>query len=99
VRFADLPIIDEARQWAEQGTVTGATGRNWSGYGSEVRLPAGAPDWQRALLTDPQTSGGLLVACDPAASAKVLEIFRAEGFEHAAIVGEIVAGAPEVTVA
>jgi len=92
VRFGDLPIIDEALAWAKQGTVTGATDRNWSGYGSEVRLPAGAPDWQRALITDPQTSGGLLVACAADTEAEVLAEFRKHGFDAACRIGEMVAG-------
>ena len=92
VRFGDLPIIDEALAWAKQGTVTGATDRNWSGYGSEVRLPAGAPDWQRALITDPQTSGGLLVACAADTEAEVLAEFWKHGFDAACRIGEMVAG-------
>ena len=92
VRFGDLPLIGEARQWAEQGTVTGASDRNWSGYGKEVRLSAGAPDWQRALITDPQTSGGLLVACAADTAAEVLAEFRKHGFDAACRIGTMVAG-------
>jgi selenide,water dikinase len=92
VRFDDLPVIGEARDWALQGTVTGATDRNWAGYGNEVRLPAGAPDWQRALITDPQTSGGLLVACSSDAESEVLAEFRRQGFDAACRIGQMVAG-------
>jgi len=92
VRFDNLPIIDEARYWAEQGTVTGATGRNWSSYGREVRLPAGSPEWQRALITDPQTSGGLLVACSADAEMEVLSEFRKLGFASACRIGSMEAG-------
>ncbi len=92
VRFADLPVIEEARQWAEQGTVTGASARNWTGYGSEIRLPEGAPAWQRALITDPQTSGGLLVACSADSEAAVLAEFRKQGFDAACRIGRMVAG-------
>ena len=92
VRFADLPIIDEALHWAQQGTVTGASARNWSGYGKEVRLSEDAPDWQRALITDPQTSGGLLVACAPDTEAQVLAEFRKHGFDTACCIGQMVAG-------
>src|SRR5437016_404202 len=62
VRFDALPVIPEALEWAKQGIATGASERNWKGYGHEVQLPAGFPDWKKKLLTDPQTSGGLLVA-------------------------------------
>jgi selenide,water dikinase len=92
LRFADLPVIEEARQWAAQGTVTGASARNWTGYGSEIRLPEGAPAWQRALLTDPQTSGGLLVACSADTEAAVLAEFRKQGFDAACRIGRMVAG-------
>jgi selenide,water dikinase len=91
VRFGDLPIIDEALAWAKDGTMTGATDRNWSGYGKEIRLPAGAPDWQRVLITDPQTSGGLLVACAAGSEAEVLAEFKRQGFDAACRIGETVA--------
>ena len=92
VRFADLPIIEEALHWARQGTATGASGRNWSGYGKEIRLPEGMPDWQRTLLTDPQTSGGLLVACAADTVDEVLAEFRQQGFDAACRIGRMVAG-------
>ena len=98
VRFADVPVITEALGWAKQGTKTGATDRNWSGYGKDVRLPADAPDWQRAILTDPQTSGGLLVACAPEAEKEVLAIFAERGFAEARTIGRLAAGDARLTV-
>lgn len=92
VRFADLPLIEEALHSARQGTVTGASARNWAGYGKEIRLPEGMPEWQRALLTDPQTSGGLLVACAADCEAEVLAEFRKQGFDAACRIGLMVAG-------
>jgi len=78
--------------------VTGASGRNWAGYGHDVALDSGLGNVERALLTDPQTSGGLLAACAPDAVGDVLSVFRDEGFGHASVVGGIVAGPPRVTV-
>jgi len=98
IRFADLPVITEALGWAKQGTKTGATDRNWSGYGKDVRLPADAPDWQRAILTDPQTSGGLLVACAPEVEKDVLSIFAERGFAEARTIGRLAAGDARLTV-
>jgi len=92
VRFDDLPLMAEAKGWAEQGTATGASGRNWAGYGREVDLPADLPKWQRDFLTDPQTSGGLLVACAPEAVEAVLAEFRRDGFAAARRIGEMTAG-------
>ena len=74
---------------AAQGFVTGASGRNWAGYGADVQLPAGFAAEDQALLTDPQTSGGLLVAVEPAALDAVLAIFSRHGFASAAVVGRI----------
>ena len=98
IRFADLPLISEGVDWAKQGTKTGATDRNWKGYGHDVRLPAGAPDWQRSIVTDPQTSGGLLVACAPESEKEVLAAFSKHGFAEARRIGVLSAGEPKLTV-
>lgn len=89
VDWARVPLIDGARALAAQGLVTGASGRNWAGYGAEVALPSGFAAEDQALLTDPQTSGGLLVSCDPASVPEVLAVFRRHGFGAAAEVGEV----------
>jgi selenide,water dikinase len=92
LRFADVPLIAEALDWAKQGVATGASDRNWSGYGKDVQMPAGAPDWMRKLVSDPQTSGGLLVACAPQAEGQVLKVFAERGFPEARAIGRLVAG-------
>jgi len=97
--WKSIPLLPGALEFAREGIVTGASARNWTGYGSRVKLASTLGEAERAVLTDPQTSGGLLVACDPTACDAVLEVFRSEGFERAAIVGDIVAGPPEVSVA
>ena len=91
IDWARVPMLDGVRELAAQGMVTGASGRNWAGYGTEVRLTDAFSDVDRALLTDPQTSGGLLVSCDVNAVADVLAVFRRHGFAAAADIGEIVA--------
>ncbi len=53
-----IPFLAKAEALAETGYITGASGRNWESYGDQVILPKGLPAWRRALLTDPQTSGG-----------------------------------------
>jgi len=94
VRLAELPVIESARAFADQGIATGASGRNWGAYGKDVDWPETATAAQKALVTDPQTSGGLLVSCAPEAAAQVLASFRVAGFEQAAIIGELNAGQP-----
>jgi selenide,water dikinase len=98
VSFSALPVIEEAVSFVKEGIATGASDRNWKGYGKDVALPTGAPEWQRKLLTDPQTSGGLLVACAREAEAEVLQEFRSKGFASAARIGSLQAGPARVTV-
>jgi selenide,water dikinase len=98
IQASSVPVIGEALDLARKGIVTGASGRNWASYGGSIRLYDGMPDWRRNLLTDPQTSGGLLVSCAPEAVGEVLGIFRAHGFAQAAVIGDLVEGAPLVEV-
>ena len=92
VEFGQLPLIEEAVTHVKAGIATGASARNWASYGESVVLPSDMPEWQQKMITDPQTSGGLLVACAPDCVADVLAAFRADGFEPAAVIGRF--GAP-----
>ena len=94
LEMSRIPLITGARALAAQGMVTGASARNWAAYGEDVVLSPGLTPVDQALLTDPQTSGGLLVACAPEAVAEVLATFQRHGFADAAEVGEILAQAP-----
>jgi selenide,water dikinase len=89
-----VPVVQGARELAAAGFITGASGRNWAGYGHQVDLPAVFADSEQALLTDPQTSGGLLVSCTPEALDEVMAVFRKHGFADAAVIGKTVR-APE----
>lgn len=99
IAFDRLPLLPQVRALAAAGFVTGASKRNWDGYGNDVRASGSIGDVERAIATDPQTSGGLLVACAPSAVDAVLEVFRREGFGDAAPIGKFEAGAPGVTLA
>jgi selenide,water dikinase len=99
VDWARVPLLPGVRELAAQGMVTGASGRNWASYGASVRLPDDFAPADRALLTDPQTSGGLLVSCAPDAVDAVLEVFRRDGFARAAVVGRVEAGPAELRIA
>ena len=98
VDFDAVPVIAEALDWAKQGVATGASDRNWKGYGHEVALPAGFAEWKRKLLCDPQTSGGLLVSCAPAAVAQVLAEFEKRGFAEAKVIGKVMNGEPRLRI-
>lgn len=96
--YAQIPVIALAEDIAKAGTATGASQRNWEGYGSSVQLSDGLALWQQNLLTDPQTSGGLLIACAPEAAERVLQILRSDDFSDAAVIGNLRAGAAQITV-
>ena len=84
-----LPGVEDL---AKAGVRTGASGRNWASYGADVLGADGLPDWRRDLLCDPQTSGGLLIAVDPAGVSEVVDLFRAHGFGQAVVVGRLKSG-------
>jgi len=96
--MARVPMIPTAVGFARDGVATGASARNWAGYGEQVRLSPALQPWQQTMLTDPQTSGGLLVSCRTDASHAVLARFHAAGFERAAVVGRLVVGEPQLRV-
>ncbi len=98
IEFARIPLLPGASELAGAGIVTGASSRNWGSYGQHVDPAGSLAEVERALLTDPQTSGGLLVACAPCAVEAVLAVFRAEGHDRAAVIGEVTQSAPRVVV-
>jgi len=93
-----VPLLSGAAELAQAGYVTGASHRNWSSYGAEVTLSAGFPDWRRHLLTDPQTSGGLLIAVAPERAEAIAGRIRAAGYPNARVIGRCEAGAPGIHV-
>ena len=97
--FAALPLIDGVLELAQQGCITGASRRNWEGCAAQVQLHDGIGPVMQAVLTDPQTSGGLLVACEAGAAADVIGHFEREGFAGACVIGRFAAGPAGVEVA
>lgn len=87
--WSAVPLLEGVPGLAREGFVTGASGRNWAAYGQEVSLSAGLPGEAQALLSDPQTSGGLLVSCAPQALDAVMRVFAQHGFSAAAVIGDV----------
>jgi selenide,water dikinase len=87
-----IPIIDEAMTLVQGDIYTGASTRNWAAYGNEVALSNQLGIWQQHLLSDPQTSGGLLISCAPESEAEVLAILQTEDFSRAAVIGRFESG-------
>jgi selenide,water dikinase len=92
LRMSDVPLLNNVLALAESGVVTGASSRNWTSYRAEVRLAPHIEGAQKALLCDPQTSGGLLVACASETVAEVVELFKRNGFTHASHIGDVIQG-------
>jgi selenide, water dikinase len=99
VSVSRVPLLPGVLERAAAGYVTGASARNWSAYGEEVRLDPQLAPAHKALLTDPQTSGGLLIACAAEAAPEALRIFARHGFAAAALIGTMGGDAPVVQVA
>lgn len=98
IEQARIPYFRQAEALAEAGHVTGASKRNWASYGDEVSLPPDMPEWRRALLTDPQTSGGLLVACKAERAEAIRAAIEAAGYPRASVIGTVAAGSPGIEV-
>jgi selenide,water dikinase len=92
VHMNELPLISGAVDLVQKGVFTGASTRNWNGYSTEISCFDGIESWQKNLLSDPQTSGGLLVSCEPSAEKEVLDIFHKLGFDGAKKIGHFETG-------
>src|SRR5215470_11584076 len=91
-----LPFLKDAAELAREGCITGASHRNWASYSAGVTLPPDCADWQRHLLTDPQTSGGLLVSCEAAKAQTILQSILNEGYAEARVIGRVEPGPPSI---
>jgi len=98
IRYDRIPFLEEAAALVRDGFSTGASTRNWASYGDGIVLPDELPDWQRTLLTDPQTSGGLLVACAPERVDEICASIRDAGYPLARIIGKASGGKPVVRI-
>ncbi|MEJ0092048.1 MAG: selenide, water dikinase SelD [Methylocella sp.] len=98
ISYERIPFLKHAEAFAQAGYVTGASGRNWASYGDAVVLPPELPAWRRILLTDPQTSGGLLIACAADRAASIRAAIEAAGYPRAAIIGSVTSGDPVIQI-
>ncbi len=93
-----IPMLPGAMALVERGAITGASARNWASYGNEVGISEGISETRRALLCDPQTSGGLLVSCSESAVPAVLAEFVRQGGNAATVIGHVIAGSARIDV-
>jgi selenide,water dikinase len=84
-----LPVLPGVDELIGRGFFTGASERNWESYGPDVQLAQELSGHARILVSDPQTSGGLLACVAPDAAGKVLRMFHDAGFSHASIIGRM----------
>ena len=98
LNWEDLPILPSALKYAQKGYNTGAANRNWASFGQNITVPDAMKQWQKNMLTDPQTSGGLMVSCPPEQAEVVIALFHAQGYPFAKKIGAMEAGVAHVTV-
>jgi len=98
IEQVSLPLFAKAEALAEAGYATGASRRNWESYGDAITLPEALPEWRRALLTDPQTSGGLLVACSARKADSIRAAIEAAGYPSTRVIGNFNVGEPGIEV-
>jgi len=98
IEAGEVPLLDSAASLARDSFVTGASHRNWASYGHDVTLPPDLPDWHRHLLTDPQTSGGLLVSCEAGRAEELVGMIRKAGYPRTSIIGRCEPGRPGVRI-
>lgn len=95
IDFEKVPlIIKDIKNYVDQKSVPGGTNRNWDSYGEKIGT---ITDYQKAILADPQTSGGLLIAADKSTAADVQEILQQNGLgKFTNIIGHLVAKSEKV---
>lgn len=98
ITYDRLPFLTDAESLIKAGYRTGASGRNWASYGNEVELPGDFPDWKTSLLTDPQTSGGLLIACSSAHADALRDEIEEAGYPRACIIGSASEGPAQIRI-
>lgn len=91
--MGSIPVLPGVRELAAGGSLTGASDRNWRSYGEAVHLSTELASTEKTLLTDPQTSGGLLIACEPHVVETVLQVLRHGGFSRSAVIGTLMQAA------
>jgi selenide,water dikinase len=83
IDFENVPtIIDDLKFYIDNKSVPGGTHRNWDSYGEKI---GSITDYQKAILADPQTSGGLLIAVAPSSVDEVKNILQQNGLEKFAV--------------
>lgn len=98
IQFKAIPWLEHTLDFIQQGIFTGASGRNWNACKEYINISHDLPNYAQTALTDPQTSGGLLIACAPEFAEQALDIIKADGFNQAAIIGELHAGKPSINI-
>jgi selenide,water dikinase len=87
-----VPYLPWARGLVDEGLVPGGSRRNLAWVEPHTRFEAAVSPAERLLLADAQTSGGLLLAVDPRAEARLLADLSRRGTSACAVIGELAAG-------
>ena len=96
INFENVPlIIDTIKNYVDQKCVPGGTSRNWDSYGDKI---GDITDYQKAILADPQTSGGLLIAVEESCVEKVKQILSEKGIEFIKPIGRFIKSMEEIII-
>ncbi len=79
ITFSSIPIFDNLDFYIENKAIPSGSERNWQSYGSKI---AEISYRERIILSDPQTSGGLLIAVRPEAADEVIHILKDNSLEQ-----------------
>jgi selenide,water dikinase len=93
-----IPVLQEAWSFAEDGVVPGGTRRNLASIESFMDWSERVTPEQQLVLADAQTSGGLLMAADPAAVDALLADLDAHGVDAATSIGTFTSKAGRIEV-
>lgn len=78
IYFDQIPKFNFLTNYIDQKSIPGGTNRNWDSYGHKI---SSITDFQKAILADPQTSGGLLVVVDEDQAATFESFAASKGLE------------------
>jgi selenide, water dikinase len=92
VNYESIPLIcNGLEDYININSVPGGSLRNWASYGHKVDIFTSKTDVAKTILSDPQTSGGLLISVDPDTVLDVIEVFKKAGLDnHIQPIGKLI---------
>ena len=96
VKLSQVPLLPGTWELAEQGIVPGGTERNLASLGAHVRWEPSLPEVAKLVLSDAQTSGGLLISVAAEKEQRLLDELAKRGVDGSAVIGQVTGESPGV---